>query len=577
MRRRPRENARFPSSNCCRLAAGRLHRPRRWCEHVIDHTKEELLSFSPDHPDYRYKLWVRVVTPDSVWYHVFWRRIALALALLTLAGWLSAAAGVWAFVKFQRGYTDARSIDLVFYPWRQEDYRTGLGQHYLQTGRAALEKKNYREGYRLLQAGLTRVPNDVPGRRLLAYTQVHFGRADLALKTLAEGAELASADLDYLKLLFALLLETHEDERLIFLAKKLLPPEPDSVLTHQFIALQAATAHFERGRYDETERIVGEWRLGNSLEGAILLAKCDWERGYTDLAMVRLEREIARFPKRDELYLHLVRYHRSLGHADEARRYALLRQFNNPASPGPRIDLLHTYRSTDDLAAAQRELTTFLADFSADPSALILLAWFAVDTVQPALTARLTSLAHERSYPLNAFNLARVQANLAAQHYQIALDLALTALREENEDTPHLASTLNGLRCLALYGLKDFSRAELMLNSFLGHANLRASDALLLAKQLLLAGATASARSVLDRASVLDPLNQAALGELVRLDASLGNRDKLAENLPKLLRLRKPSRAVLEETLLRLDRPADAPLRDQIRAALTRASATPAP
>ena len=568
---------RFSSPDCCRLTAGRLPRPRRCCEDVIDHSKDELLSFSPGHPDYRYKLWVRVVTPDSVWYHVFWRRIALALALLTLAGWLSAAAGVWAFVKLQRGYTDARYIDLVFYPWRQEDYRTGLGQHYLKTGRAALEKKNYREGYRLLQAGLTRVPNDVPGRRLLAYTQVHFGRADLALKTLAEGAELASADLDYLKLLFALLLETHEDERLIFLAKKLLPPEPDSVLTHQFIALQAATAHFERGRYDETERIVGEWRLGNSLEGAILLAKCDWERGYTDLAMVRLEREIARFPKRDELYLHLVRYHRSLGHADEARRYALLRQFNNPASPGPRIDLLHTYRSTDDLAAAQRELTTFLADFSADPSALILLAWFAVDTVQPALTARLTSLAHERSYPLNAFNLARVQANLAAQHYQVALDLALTALREENEDTPHLASTLNALRCLALYGLKDFSRAELMLNSFLGHANLRASDAVFLAKQLLLAGATASARSVLDRASMLDPLNQAALGELVRLDASLGNRNKLAENLPKLLRLRKPSRAVLEETLLRLDRPADAPLRDQIRAALTRASATPAP
>lgn len=132
---------RFSSPDCCRLTAGRLPRPRRYCEDVIDHSKDELLSFSPGHPDYRYKLWVRVVTPDSVWYHVFWRRIALALALLTLAGWLSAAAGVWAFVKLQRGYTEARYIDLAFYPWRKEDYRTGLGQHYLKTGRAALEKK----------------------------------------------------------------------------------------------------------------------------------------------------------------------------------------------------------------------------------------------------------------------------------------------------------------------------------------------------------------------------------------------------------------------------------------------------
>lgn len=544
---------------------------------MIDHSKDDLQSFNPRDPAYRFKLWVRVVTPDTIWVHVFWRRIALTLAVLAVVGWLAAAAGVWSFVRFQRGYTAVCYLDLVFYPWRKDAYRAGLGQHYLALGRTALEQQNYREGYTLLQAGLARQPNDITGRRLLAYTQVRFGRADLGLKTLSDGAELAGADLDYLKLLFALMLEMHEDDRLIALAQKLLPPQPDSVLAHQFVALQAATAHFERGRYDDAERLVADWSLGKSLEGSILLSKCDWERGYPDLALLRLESEIARFPKRDELYLHLVRYHRELGHADEARRYALLRHFNDPTSPGPRIDLLHTYHATDDKAAEQRELATYFNDFSADPKALVLLAWFAVDTIQPELATRIASLAHERSYPLNAFNLARVQALLGAQQYQAALDLAVTAMREENEDNDNLASTLNGLRCLALYGLKDFVRAELMLNSFLGQSNLRAADAMLLAKQLRLLDAKTSARAVLDRATVLDPLNQAALAELVRLDAESGNREKLAETLPKLLRMRKPSRAVLEETLLRLDQPADAPLRDQIRTALTRASATPAP
>lgn len=544
---------------------------------MIDHSKDDLQSFNPRDPEYRFKLWVRVVTPDTIWVHVFWRRIALTLAVLAVVGWLTAAAGVWSFVRFQRGYTDVRYVDLIFYPWRKDAYRAGLGQHYLALGRAALEQQNYREGYTLLQAGLARQPNDITGRRLLAYTQVRFGRADLGLKTLADGAELASADLDYLKLLFALMLEMHEDDRLIALAKKLLPPRPDAVLAHQFIALQAATAHFERGRYDDAERLLAEWSLGKSLEGSILLAKCDWERGYVDLAMLRLDSEISRFPKRDELYLHIVRFHRELGHADETRRYALLRHFNDPTSPGPRIDLLHTYHATDDKAAEQRELATYFKDFSADPKALILLAWFAVDTIQPELATRIASIAHERSYPLNAFNVARVQSLLAAQQYQAALDLAVTAMREENEDNNHLASTLSGLRCLALYGLKDLSRAELMLNSFLAQSNLRANDAILLAKQLRLLDAKTSARAVLDRATVLDPRNQAALAELVRLDAESGNREKLAETLPKLLRMRKPSRAVLEETLLRLDQPADAPLRDQIRTVLTHASATPAP
>ena len=544
---------------------------------MIDHTKDDLQSFNPRDPAYRFKLWVRVVTPDTIWVHVFWRRIAGTIALLAVIGWLAAAAGVWSLVRFQRGYTDVRYLDLAFYPWRRADYQTGLGEHYLRTAREALEKKNYREGYALLQAGLARLPTDIAGRRLLASTQIRFGRADLALVTLADGATLANADLDDLKPLFALLLETHEDDRLITLAKKLLPPQPDTVPAHQFVALQAATAHFERGRYDEAERIVAEWGLGNSLEGSILLAQCDWENGYPDLALLRLESEIPRFPQRDELYLHLVRYHRVLGHAAETRRYALLRQFNEPASPAPRIDLLHTYHAADDKAAAQRELAAYLADFSADPQALVLLAWFAVDTLQPELAARLASLAHERSFPLNAFNLARVQSLLAAQKYQAALDLAATAIREENEDNNRLVSTLNGLRCLALYGLKEFSSAKLMLNSFLGQSNLRAGDALLLAKQLRLLGATASARVVLERATELDPLNQAALGELVRIDAEADNREKLAENLPKFLRLRKPSRAVLEASLLRLDQPADAPLRDQVRSALARASATPAP
>ena len=544
---------------------------------MIDHSKDELRPFDPGDPLYRRKLWVRVIMPHGSRVHFFWRRIAAVLVVLAVIGWLSTAAAVWGFVRFNRGYTDVNFLDLAFYPLRSEHYRTGLGHFYLKTGREQLEKKNYREGYTLLQAGLVRVPSDVASRRLLAYTQVRFGRTDLALKTLIDGAELARQDLEYLKLLFALLLEAHEDERVISVAQKLLPAQPDQVLTHQFTALQMATAHFERGRYDDAERIVGAWQLGKSLEGSILLAKCDWERGYSDLAMVRLEREIARFPQRDELYLHLVRYHRELGHAGEARRYALLRHFNDPASPGPRIDLLHTYHSSDDQPAEWRELTTYFKDFSNDPKALILLTWFAVDTSQPELTGRITAVAREKNYPLNGFNLAQVRALVAARSYQAALDHSVDTIKDENEDNENISSTLNGLRSLALYGLKDFARAELMLNSFVNQSKLRASDALLLARQLRRLGVLPSARVVLDRAASVDPLNQTALAELIRLDAEMGNRAKLAENLPKFLRLRKPSRAVLEETLLRLDQPADAPLRDQIRAVLNNVSATPTP
>ena len=544
---------------------------------MADYSKDDLAPFNPGDALYRGKLWVRVVAPNSVRWHFFWRRIALALAALAVVGWLALAGVVWAFVKYQRGYADVSFADIAFYPVRSAHYRTGLGRHHLAQGRIELEKKNYLTGYQFLLAGLARVPDDVAARRLVAFTQVRLGRSDLALKTLVDGASLATTDLDYLKLLFALLHEAHEDERILDLARQLLPPTPESTLAHQFVALQAATAHFERGRYEAAERLLGEWRLTDSLEGEILLARCDWERGFPDFALARLEREVTRFAKRDELYLHLVRFYRDLGRYADARRFALLRQFNDPASPGARVDLLHNYYATGDREAAARELDTYLATFRADPAALVLLAWLAVDTAQPALATTAHDLALAQKFPLNAFNLARVHTAIAAQDYAAALKLADVAAIEENEDNPNFLSTLNGLRAVAHFGLKDTSRAALMLTAFLNQTKLRAGDALLLARELRPLGATAATREVLARAVALDPLNESALAELIRLDTETGNHAALIENLPKLLRLRKPSRLVLQEALLHLSEPTDGPLRDEVRSALGRVTASPTP
>lgn len=293
--------------------------------------------------------------------------------------------------------------------------------------------------------------------------------------------------------------------------------------------------------------------------------------------MVRLESEMARFPKRDELYLTLVRYLRELGRGDDARRYALLRHFNDPLSPGPRIDVLHTYHATGDKAAEQRELEVYFKDFSTDPRALLLLAGFAADTGQPPLAGRVLSIARSQNFPPNPFIIAQAQALIATQQYQAALDLVSGALGGTPEAADPATSSLNALRCLALYGIKDLSRADLTLNAFVGRADLRVGDALHLARQLRAFGAAAGVRSLLERVMVIDPLNQAALTELIRIYAETGSREKLADALPRLLRMRKPSRAVLEETLIRLDQPDDGPLRDQVRDVLRRVSATPAP
>ncbi len=535
-------------------------------------------AFDPGHRRHRFKLWVRLTSsnPPRVLYHVYWKRIAATLACLAVAGWLGAAAAVWSFVKYRRGYTGVRFVDIAFFPVRAQEYRTGLGRHLLALGRSELEQQRYREGYALLRAGLDRVPGDLAARREVALMQARFGMVSHAVETLVSGARNGREDFDYLQLMFGLLLEAHEDDRAVALAAELLPAVPDGKLSHQFIALQAATAHCNRGRYDAARGLIAAWKLENALEGQLLLATAEWDQGQRDAAIRRLEGQLERFPKRDELYLHLVRLTRDADRSADARRYALLRQFNQPENPTPRIDLLHTYRATGDFAAERREIEAYLGIFRDSDRALLQLAGFAAETGQPELADRVARLADARKLPGETFLVARVQAYVIALDYRTAADLAKPPVAGPAADrSSYPRQLLNGLHALALLGLGEVSEGELQMTKFAGETRLRGGDALLFGKRLLLLGSAASARRVLERACALDPLHQPALTELIRLEVAAGNRAGLVEHLPKLLRMRRPPRQLLEECLLRLDQPEDQALRAQVKAAIEKAGATP--
>jgi hypothetical protein len=65
-------------------------------------------------------------------------------------------------------------------------------------------------------------------------------------------------------------------------------------------------------------------------------------------------------------------------------------------------------------------------------------------------------------------------------------------------------------------------------------------------------GAKKQARQVLAQAVENDPLNQAALVNLVKLDLELNLADPLAGNIRKLLTMRKPPREVLDDAYRKL-------------------------
>src|SRR5581483_9477940 len=92
-------------------------------------------------------------------------------------------------------------------------------------------------------------------RRTVALILVRYGLLPRAIDILVAGTKY-QPDLDYLKLMFGWMLEAEQDDRVVALAQEMLPPQPDASLLHRFVALQAATARYAQGRYDEAETLV---------------------------------------------------------------------------------------------------------------------------------------------------------------------------------------------------------------------------------------------------------------------------------------------------------------------------------
>jgi len=534
-------------------------------------TNKEVRVFTPEDPRHRFRLWVRFTDEKRTFVYVYWKRVLLTLLALSIVGWELGTAAVWANLRYRRDFETARYETFLF-PWQWDQARLELARYRLDKGEAAWKEGKYKAGVAYLRAGLSYLPDDLPRRQLLGTAYIAFGRVDYALDTLEAGADQAfrQENGEYLKLLFTLLFEVQDDARALALAKRLLPAQPEDRLLPLFVALNAATALQNGGAFDQAEQLIVDWGLHRAAEGQLLLAQADWDRGHRELAVLRLVQERANFPQRDDILVRLVRYHRDLGDTQAAQKVARERFTLDVKSPGPRLDLLYTLHDAADFAAVRAEADAFLGAFAKDPVALQQLAWFALDVGDVALATRVHDRAVENGLSPDLFILTLVQARLAAQDYAGALAVADRKLSDDTGRIRDFGSLLAGLRSVAYFGLGDPEKGELQLATFLNRSQLRATDGLFLARQLVLVGAEQAAARALTHAVTHDPYNQLALSELVLVSARIQERDALRRQLPRLLAMRKPSRGVLEEAAAALDLAADQALLQSIVGALAK-------
>ncbi len=492
--------------------------------------------------------------------------------------WLLLALGVWLFVKYRRDFPTVRYTDLVW-PGRWPQYRASQGDHYIAQAGALISQGDHLQALHKLRVGVLKAPANTQGRLLLTRLYLAYRRPDLAKQTLLNGLPHLGSNPEYLRSVLSFLIDQQEDIILLGIAGDLLSAPEQPAGTRPLLAAFAATAAYYRGNYDQAENFISRYGLRDSPDGAMLQARIAWTRGFPELALLRLKEQLALHPGHDATRALLADYCLQLGRTNEWEATLVERVTSDPLASAPRIAYFQLHHRRGDSARLEQEATTFLHQFSQDPAALLLLADFAASTGRPALAAlaQQALAAHPESAGAAALMLA--EAHIVAGEYQPALSLIARHTQQYPEWAAQFSPVLTGLQTVALAGLGRNDEARLQLDHLLARKNLRAENLVAVATRLSALGARDLAHAALTRAITTDPLNQAALASLIRLELETGAVAALPDHLRRFLQNRQPSRALLAQahTTLGSDRYLMLPEQKALLASLQTALATPRP
>lgn len=483
---------------------------------------------------------------------ILWRRLPATIGIWLLAGWLGGATSLYFYVKYQRGFDEVRYVDMLFLPVRWQSYQVARGDFYIETAKKQLKTESFREAFSNLKVGLSKSPSNREGRMLLAQFFMVWRRPDLAQELLVDGLAKIDPDREYLQTLFTFLLQQQQDVRTIKIADEWLAKLPTDDERRPLIAMAKATAAFYRGNYDLTEDTLRIFNLTSLRDARILDARIDWERGQHDLALDKLRVLADQFPKDQEVYVQLINYLREDNRDSEIRQTSLLRQIAFPDQPRPRIDYLYILDKQKDNDRVSENIEDIFRDFPKSSDAMLALADFAANTGRPGLAQRIYDYAKANKLNWEGPALMTVEAHVVAKQYAQAVETSRRMLADNPEWGKRFSSVFNGLQAIANFGLGDTQAAQIFLNNFLAQTNIRADNLVAVSNRLIAVGAKEQARQVLAQAVATDPLNQPALVNFIKLDLELRNPSSLAENVRRLMDMRKPPRQLLSDAYYKL-------------------------
>lgn len=479
------------------------------------------------------------------WYQNKISRVLLWTSIGLACIYLLVATAIFGVMRFRRGIHELTWMRIVL-PTGWESSRALVGSHHIAVAQFLARGGHGSEALHYARAGMTKVPAHREGRLLLSRLLTASRQPGAAQDVLIAGLVHHQRDSRYLEELFGSLIQRQDDERAVVIARRLLEEKSLPVEARRAALLAGATACYFRGNFDQAEEFLrSNPAVAASLPARQLSAKINWERGHRDLALWQLRSLATAFPNAWEVHAELVSRLRQSNLSGEARRASLAFQIARPELPGPRIELLHTYREDGDIGRLGKEIDSLIQEFPGDPAILVRVAEFAATTGDHALASRLLDHARAWGLPEEAHAFLLVEALVAARDYHGASAMIRTLLREQPDWTPRHGPLIQSLQAVASLGSGDYEAARLFLAQVLHQPALRAENLLALSNRFAELGAADQAHEILARAFSTDRRNQAVLTRLVEFDLNLNRIDQLPDHLSDLLTMRRPSPDIL--------------------------------
>jgi hypothetical protein len=430
------------------------------------------------------------------------------------------------------------------------------GEYYVSVAKAALVRQDYAEFAKYIGTGAQLSPGNLEAQRLCADLFFAFQRPLDGYQLLEESLVFAKKDQEYFRQYIYRCFMLDQDARMIATATKYLADKEVSPEIQSDLRFAAAQAHFLRGNFAESTRLIKEYKLDLTADGYLLNCQILWESGDRAGAFADLDAALIVYPAGIRLLEMKTRWLKEIGELSRAKDCLDLLAIRSPDAPGPLIQSLYLLPGDENRTARAAVIEKATTRFGGQEQPMLELARFGNDTADVALTTRLAKHAKERRFTNRVrFDLVHVECLLNAGRARETILLVDELYKEAEHDhwVDETRIAFEALRTIAYFADGQTEIGSINLQKLMLNRSVPPQVLISASRKLIIAKRFDEANDVLIQAHLQNESNQAVLQQIVQLKlANPRIAADLETYLRRLMQNRRPSKEVLETALRRL-------------------------